>query len=41
MDAILQLPPLPPHDTAPFAPVAHQVIAEWPAPACGRPGAAR
>lgn len=31
MDAILQLPPLPPHDPAPLAPAPHRVIAEWPA----------
>ena len=30
MDAILQLPPLPAHDPAPYMPVEHRVIAEWP-----------
>lgn len=30
MEAILDLPPLPPHDAAPIAAVAHRVIAEWP-----------
>jgi len=30
MDAILQLPPLPPHDAAQLDPVPHRVIAEWP-----------
>ena len=32
MDAILQLPPtLPPHDDALLSPVAHRVVAQWPA----------
>jgi len=30
MDAIFELPPLPPHDAAPLHPVEHSVIAEWP-----------
>jgi len=30
MDAILHLPPLPPHDAAPLHPVPHRVICEWP-----------
>jgi hypothetical protein len=30
MDAILQLPPIPPHDEAPFQPVPSRIVAEWP-----------